>query len=229
MAAHLIRSAAILVAVWCLSLAVPCQAALFSGPSAFSQAPFTQLGPLTNNLVLTDNANGFIVTGQVIIAVPPTSTPIAGTLVSWEVDRPLDATFGTSNLFTTTVLDGFSQPPVGLVGTTSGFVASSFTNYPVQSLSQIPISLPNGAATWNNIIVNSSVFTYTSGGVNFLHQRFDVDGVYLAGPGGNWIVDVPVSTFAFEAIAVPEPSTIALLSLGIVGVAIKARRRRIAG
>lgn len=213
----------ILAALAWLLTAATTQAALFSGPSSFSTLPSTQLGPLTNNLILTDTANGFFVTGQVIIAVPATSTPIAGTLASWVVDRPLDATYGTGNLITTTVLDGFSAPPVGLLGTTSGFVESHFTNFPITSQSFIPVSLPNGIATWNNIIVNSSTFAYTSGGVNFLRQRFDVDGVYLSGPGGNWVVDVPVTT---TATVVPEPSSMVLAGLGLAALAAWARRRR---
>jgi hypothetical protein len=199
------------------------QAALFSGPSAFSSLPFTQLGPITNNLTLTDTANGFFVSGQVIVSVPATSTPIGGILASWTVDRPLDPTYGTGNLITTTVLDGFSMPPVGLVGTTSGFVESHFTNYPISSQSFIPINLPGGAALWSNISVNSSTFSYTSGGVNFLRQRFEADGVYQSGPGGNWIVDVPVTT---TATVIPEPSSIVLAGFGLAGLAAWARRRR---
>src|SRR4051794_14582690 len=101
-----------------LCIAGTCEAALFSGPSSFTAGPTTQLGALKNNLVLTDNANGFVVSGQVLITVPPGN--VAGTLVSWTVDRPLDATYGTGSLNTTTVLSGFSQPPVGTIGTTSG-------------------------------------------------------------------------------------------------------------
>lgn len=196
------------------------QAALFSGPSSFTFGPVTQLGVLTNNLTLTDTANGFVVSGQLLINVP--AGPVAGTLASWIVDRPLDATYGTGSLITTTILDGFSQPPAGSFGATSGVCESFFTNFPVTSLSQIPVSLPAGAATWNNIIVNSSTFAYTSGGTNFLRQRFDVDGVQLAGPGGIWVVDVPVTTFA---TVVPEPaSACLLLTLGIAALRSRSRR-----
>lgn len=199
----------ILCAIAVLLVGSTCHAALFSGPSSFTAGPVTQLGALTNNLTLTDNANGFVVSGQVIINVSP--SPIAGTLVSWTVDRPLDATYGSASLMTTTILDGFSQPPIGAVGTTNGLVDSYFTNFPVSSLSLIPVSLPAGAATWNNLVVNSSTFSYTSGGANFLRQQFFLDGIYNGGPGGNWIVDVPVATFAF---VVPEPPTAVLLGLG---------------
>jgi hypothetical protein len=195
-----------------------CHAALFSGPSAFTTGPTTQLGALFNFLTLTDNGSGFVVSGQVIIAVPP--GPIAGTLVSWTVDRPLDPTFGTGSLITTTALSGFSQPPVGSIGSTNGFAESLFTNpgLSIVSLSQIPISLVAGldVPPWNNLVVNSTLFSYTSGGVNFLRQQFDLDGIQLSGPGGNWIVDVPLVT---HVTVVPEPSTFALLGLALVSLA----------
>ena len=196
------------------------EAALFSGPSTFSSPAVSQLGPVTDNLVLTDTANGFFVSGQVIVAVPPGG--IAGTLVTWTVDRPLDPTYGAASLITTTVLDGFAAPPVGSFGPTSGFVQSYFTNFQIPSTSSIPITLVNGAAVWSNIIVNSSTFAYTSGGVNFLRQRFDLDGVQISGPGGNWVIDVPVTT---TAEVVPEPSSIVLAGLGVVGLLAWGRRR----
>lgn len=203
-----------------LVAAATSEAALFLGPSAFSSPAVSQLGPVTDNLVLTDTANGFFVSGQVIVAVPPGG--IGGTLVTWTVDRPLDATYGAASLITTTVLDGFSAPPIGSFAPTSGFVQSYFTNFQIPSTSSIPMTLTNGIEVWSNIIVNSSTFAYTSGGVNFLRQRFDLDGVQISGPGGNWIIDVPVTT---TAEVVPEPSSIVLAGLGVVGLLAWGRRR----
>ena len=202
-----------------------CQAALFSGPSGFTTPAASQLGPLTNNLTLTDNANGFVVAGQVIINVPP--TPIAGTLATWTVDRPLDPTYGAGSLITTTVLSGFSQPPIGAVGNTSGAVDSVFTNFPGSSISLIPMSLVSGidSPPWISLTVNSTPFAYVSGGANFLRQVFQLDGIYLGGPGGNWIVDVPVRT---TATVVPEPSTFALLGVALVSMFGYRLRRRLA-
>src|SRR5690606_3893257 len=116
-----------------------------------------------------------------------------GTLASWTIDRPLDPTFGSAPFSTTTILDGYSLPPAGVFQNTSGYVSSEVTSYPGPSTSTIPISLPAGAATWSSISVTSTTFPYTSAGVNFLRQHFEVDGVQSAGPGGIWVIDVPVS------------------------------------
>jgi len=192
----------------------------FSGPSFFSQLPFSQLGVVTNNLTLTDTANGFVVSGTVTIAVPAGSH--TGTLLSYVVDRPLDPAWGTGTFSTTTVLDGFSAPPsLGTFGNTFGSVRSHVTSYPATSLSQIPMALVAGAATWNNLTNTSPLFAYTSGSGTFLRQRFDLDGIQSAGPGGTWTIDVPVTT---SLNAVPEPATMAAFAFGF-GALLKQRRR----
>lgn len=201
-----------------------CQAAgLFSGSSFFNTFPTSQLGTVTNNLVLTDNVNGFVVSGQVLINVP--AAPVSGTLAFWVVDRPLDPSYGTGSLVTTTVLNGFSAPPPGSIGNTSGNVRSGFTNFPGVSQSLIPMTLLGGVDTppWISLSATSSTFTYTSGGVNFLRQIFDLDGIYFGGPGGTWTVDVPVSTFAFSVV--PEPTWLLLPSLAFAGLLIRRRCR----
>ena len=49
-----------------------------------------------------------------------------------------------------------------------------------------------------------------------LRQDFFLDGVQLAGPGGAWLVDVPVaSTLA----PVPEPAAAWLLAAGLASIA----------
>jgi len=217
----------IFLALAILLAGTTCQAALFLGPSAFSSPPTSQMGTVTNNLVLTDNANGFVVSGQLIVNIP--STSIAGTLATWTVDRPLDPAYGSGTLTTTTVLSGFSQPPAGTAGNTNGFVESIFTNYlgTPTSLSLIPTSLVAGVDSppWISLSVTSTPFSYTSGGTNFLRQLFQLDGIYLGGPGGNWIVDVPVRT---TANVVPEPSTFAMLGTACVALLGYRLRRRLA-
>ena len=196
------------------------QAQLFSGGAFFSSPAFTQLGPIVNNtLTIINTPTGFVVNGQVDINVPPGS--VGGTLLSYVVDRPLNPTYGSNTLSTTTQLTGFSQPPIGVFGPTSGSVKSEFTNFVGPSTSSIPITLVNGAATWTSLTSNSGPFLYSSGGVNFLRQRFDLDGVQQAGPGGIWTVDVPVTTTA----QVPEPTALALGALALGGTAIWRRRR----
>lgn len=196
------------------------QAQLFSGGAFFSTLPSTQLGPMTHTLTITNTAGGFFVAGVATINVPPTGA--AGTLLSYIVDRPLNPAYGTNTLTTTTVLDGFSQPPVGAVGNTSGYVNSEFTNFPGASQSIIPITLPGGTATWVLLSNTSAPFVYTSGGTNYLRQRFDLDGVYQGGPGGAWLVDIPAWT---TANAIPEPATAALAGLGL-GVLVLSRWRQ---
>jgi MYXO-CTERM domain-containing protein len=195
------------------------QAQLFSGGAVFSAPAFTQLGPITNNtLTITNTANGFIVTGQVDINV---LGPAAGILLSYTVDRPLNPTYGTNTLTTMTQLDGFSLPPIGLAGNTSGNVKSEFTNVGT-STSSIPITLTAGAATWIALSNTSAPFLYTSTAGHFLRQEFVVDGVYQAGPGGIWTVDVPVTTTA----QVPEPTAAGLGGLALGALLVWRRRRR---
>ena len=213
----LMCAAALMVSLAAASL----QAALFSGPSGFTLGPSSQMGTVTNNLVLTDNPNGFVVSGQLLVNIPGGSS--SGLLASWTIERPLDATYGTGNLVTTTVLDGFSLPVPGPGSlNTNGQVLSDFTSYPGVSQSSIPITLVNGAATWTNLTASSSTFSYTSGGVEFLRQRFELDGIYN-GPGGIWTLDVPVIT---AAEAVPEPAAVVLGLLGFAGTGLVCFARR---
>lgn len=196
-------------------------AALFSGNSSFTTMPFSTMGPIVNNtLVLNDGPLGFTVSGQVEIMVP--SGQVGGTLIYWEVDRPLDPTYGSAPLNTTTILTGFSQPPTGgTYGLTLGETWSEFNQYPGTSKSQIPITLTNGAAVWNSVTVTSSNFPYVSAaGANYVRQQFWIDGSQISGPGGIWLIDVPVET---RVTVVPEPVTLAVFGLGLAAL---ARRRR---
>lgn len=190
------------------------QAALFSGSSFFSTVPNSQLGPVSSSLILTDTVTGFIVSGQVTVTVSPGFS--TGTLVQWVVDRPLDATYGFGIESTTTVLDGFSAPPPGIALNTSGTVRSEFTNYPIVSQSLIPMNLVAGVDSppWFSLSNTSGTFAYTSGGTNYLRQVFDLDGIYSSGPGGNWVIDVPVTTFV---TTVPEMGSLVLTILGVSG------------
>jgi hypothetical protein len=200
--------------------------AQFSGPSAFTTAPWSQLGTVTNNLVLTDTANGFIVSGQVLVNVPSTTTTISGILVSWTVDRPLTFPYGPATLTTTTDLSGFSSPPPGAVGNTTGQVQSIYSNYlgTTTSLSSIPMSLVAGVDSppWISLTNTSAPFSHTATPGQSLHQTFFLDGIYFSGPGGTWTIDVPVTSF----VTVPEPSSLVLGSLSLVAVGWYGWHRR---
>lgn len=203
--------------------------AQFSGPSSFTTPPWSQLGTVTNNLTLTDTANGFTVAGQVLVNVPSTTTTISGILVSWTVDRPLTSPYGPANLTTTTVLDGFSTPPAGSVGNSQGQVQSIYTDYlgTTTSLSQIPMQLVAGADVppWISLSDTSAVFSHTATPGQSLHQTFFLDGIYFSGPGGTWVIDVPVTSFV---TVVPEPSTLVLGGLSLTGLLAYHLRRRTA-
>ena len=203
------------------------QAALFSGPAAFTTAPWSQMGSVTNNLVITNTPTGFVVSGQAIINVGSSST---GLLVEWIVERPLDPTYaGPFNLQTTTILSGFSAPPAGTFSPTSGIAKSEFTSHPT-SVSAISVGLVNGidSPLWSSLTATSPVFVYTPAAGLVLRQHFWVDGVVLSGPGGNWIIDVPLESQANVAQVVPEPSSCLLAGSGILlwGLATRLRSQR---
>lgn len=201
--------------------------AQFTGSSFFNAFPSSQLGGVTNNLTLTDTANGFIVSGQVLVNVPSTSSPITGILATWIVDRPLTFPYGPASLATTTVLDGFSAPPTGTIGNTNGIVESIFTDYlgTTTSLSMVPMTLVAGVDSppWLTLSSTSAVFSHTATPGQFLRQVFTLNGDYQSGPGGNWVIDVPVTT---EFNVVPEPSTYALLGMAVMTLAGYGWRKR---
>ena len=221
----MIRLLTIAACILCLGTSWA-QAALFSGPAAFTTAPWSQMGPVTNNLVLTNTPTGFVVSGQAIINV---GSPSNGILVEWIVERPLDPSYaGPFNLQTTTILDGFSAPPAGTFGPTSGIAKSEFTSHPT-SLSSISVGLVNGldSPLWTPpLTATSPVFLYTPAVGLVLRQHFFVDGVVLSGPGGNWIIDVPLeSQVTSDPSAIPEPSSWLLAGSGILLCGWTARHR----
>ena len=198
-------------------------AAYFSGNASFTQAPVSQMGPVVfNNLFINTGGISFTVSGQVKVQVPPGA--VSGTLIEWIVDCPLDPNYGNSNMITATTLNGFSQPPAnGTYGTTLGASYSYLDQYPVVSKSNIPLTLTNGAATWNQITIQSGTFSYTSAsGLHYLRQRFELDGVQNTGSlGGQWLLDLPLTS---EVIPIPEPGSV-LAVLGSIGLLALRRRR----
>ena len=216
------RSVAAAVLVVALTAAAG-HAALFSANAFFSQAPSSQLGPIVSNSIVINNGPGSItVSGVVKVQVPPGA--VSGTLIEWNVDRLLSNSYPSGNLITVTTLAGFSQPPgFGTYGNTSGFTAGFFDQYPAASKSNIPLTLTNGAATWNQITVQSTPFFYTAAnGLHYLRQRFELDGVQLNGIGGLWTIDLPITT---EVKVVPEPGAAGLALAGLGATVAICRRR----
>jgi hypothetical protein len=188
---------------------LPHAAPLFLGNAFFSIAPTTQLGAGTNLLAINNTTFGFFVAGQFNVSVP--SGAASGTLLHYEVKRQLNPTFGSQTMNLQTWLVGFSQPPSGgTYAATSGYCTTylEISGQPAY----IPLSLNNGAATWN-INMAGPTFNYVSGTDMYLVQEFQLDAVRLSGPAGTWVVDLPV-----DSLIVPEPTT--LVMLGITGLAL---------
>jgi hypothetical protein len=188
---------------------------LFLGPGFFSVPPNTQMGTITSNfLTVNYTPFGFMVAGQFHVSVPAGLS--TGTLLNYQVKRPLNPTYGS--LFTNlqTWVIGFSQPPAGgTYSPTTGFV-NSYLEISGQA-AQVPLSLTNGAATWNINMAGPS-FNYVSGTDMWLVSDFQLDASRLSGPAGTWIVDLPI----FSTI-VPEPGMSVMICTA--GLAMLLRRR----
>jgi hypothetical protein len=204
-------------------------AQFFAGPPGnafFLLPPTSSMGTVTNNLTITNFVTHFTVSGQVIVNVP--AGAVSGPLVDWIIRRPLDPGWGTGTLYTATQLIGFSLPPSGgTYGNTTGAVQTYATSYPTLgpggSISIVPMALTNGAASWG-VIVGSFPFVYTSGGTNWVEQRFSLNGDQISGAGGNWVIDVPVDSF-LSSSPIPEPAGWMLFGSGAWGLAGWHRRR----
>lgn len=176
-----------------------------NAPPVFTVLPASTMGTVVgNSLVLTALPNGFVVTGQVQIAIAP--GPASGILVQWTVERRLDPAFTASGIQNTTILTGFSAPPVGTFGTTSGTVltdwrfATGGTSVVGGSQATVPMTLVNGidSPPWTGLTATSVPFTWTAGffPTGVMQQRFTLFGNYTGGPGGIWVIDVPVTSIA---------------------------------
>lgn len=196
-------------------------------PATFWVLPTSGMGTVTNNLTLTPLPNGFVVSGQVIVNIPAGAS--SGILAQWSVIRRIDPAFSGSGLQTNTVLTGFSLPPAGTFGTTSGVVTTDWRfnaggGFVGGSQSSVPMTLVNGVdvPAWTGLSATSpgGGFTWTAGFFPgaVMQQDFTIFGNYTGGAGGNWVIDVPVTS-----VTIPAPGAAAVLGLGGL---MAARRRR---
>jgi|GEM_PF-2794683 len=187
-------------------VATGAQASIFSGPAFFSIAPYTQMGTATNLLNINSMILGFNTAGQFIVNVPAGS--VSGTLLRYQVKRPLNLSFGSQNLNILQFLVGFSQPGAGTYGNSSGY-CKTYLDVGGQNVNS-QLNLTNGVQNWN-WNVQSPFFNYTSGTDVFLVQEFDLDGVKFGGPAAQWVIDLPVDSLM---VPVPEPASLVAMALG---------------
>lgn len=228
------RLLASVASVAALGLGATQAQAQFSGAPAYTVAPWSQIGPNTgsSNLTVTNTANGFTVAGTFTVTTPPGSA--TGILAGWTLDRPIAAGVNNPSFQTTSAIDGFVAPPVGAFQPTSGTLVTYVTDTSVPgtlvagSQAVIALSLINGATTWPTLSVNSAPFALVTGtSTTFvLRQTFFLDGVQLAGPGGSWVVDVPITS---SLAPVPEPAAAWLLAAGLAGLGWRRGLRAVAG
>ncbi len=199
--------------------------ALLIGAPTWNTPPSSAMGSITlNTLAATSLGNGFSVSGQIDVNI--TTATAAGILLEYEIDWPIDPAYPFNpSLFTTTIIDGYSLPPIGTVGNTFGFVDSYIVTLPntmlVPSAAALPLSLVAGidSPAWSPPIgINSGTFAFGGAPGMALRQHFFLDGNYMSGPGGIWTIDLPVITMVSQMPAVPEPNAIYLAICSLMGI-----------
>lgn len=210
----------VLGAAWLwLAASAPAHAQFFSGPAYFSQSPQSQIaaGPGVDQLLITNNLTDFTVTGQYTVPIAP--GPASGVVARWAVERRLNPNLNLG-FQALTLLIGYSAPPPGSFNPSGGWVDTYVENTATAtvvpgSYFSIPFSLQNGAATWVTASVSPTFSLVTGNQLHVMRQAFVLFGDYANGPGGNWVVDVPITT---TLTAVPEaPIWLMFASAGALG------------
>jgi hypothetical protein len=216
------------VAIFALGAMQAHASQLFLGSAYFSMQPNTTAsgGIIANTLTVTDTSTGFIVSGTVTIGVNGGTE--AGTLLQWEVLRPLDPGWGSGTMTNTSSLTGWIDAPAGSLAA-SGTLLTEYTatGSSTAILGPFLYSWPSPGTTFfpPPPAVTTSPFVYTSNGTQFLRQRFDIDYSYAGSGPATYSIDFPAESITQP---VPEPSTLALICTGAIALLASWRRSRAA-
>lgn len=79
---------------------------------------------------------------------------------------------------------------------------------------------------FDGTVTNTGILGTVNGGIpSWVQIGFDPEGNEIFGPGGDSILFQADASSSFEGDVVPEPATLTLLGLGLLGVAAVSRRR----
>jgi hypothetical protein len=203
-----------LIVGFLVAIASQAQAALFLSSSYFNALPSTQAtgGIISNTLALSDTLTGFNVAGQVTIQV---NGPESGTLLSWEVLRPLDPSYGAAIMSNTSSLTGWINAPIGN-GTATGQLLTEYTLTAGSTAISAPVpDIGPGITNFPPPAPVTTTFAYVSGGANSLRQYFEIDYNYTGAGVATYTIDFPAESITQP---VPEPSTFIMLGMGLVSL-----------
>lgn len=210
--------------------------------STVTQSAVRLKGVANGGFAAVNNIRFDIAGGRVIADVNAQAAPVGTTtyapvsvsnMVLWTFDAP-GTTGGTYQPgMTSDVVGPTGIDPLDILSTTpvADLTAAGFT-----LLGQAPGDSPGFTKYTVGARTTITDLQITQAGVDFFSAAFGLQTVgsdalkgvnrSLINPNGFW--GTVVSDFVFEVQEVPEPSTYALMGLGLVGISLVARRRRAA-